>query len=86
MAARTLHGHPLPHAEDAEYGDPRPPHAPAAIIPIERALDRLAQRLGHDDHQRLLRGTTEPTTWYEYGCLSFERAIATMDVQRETAH
>ena len=36
MAARTLHGHPVPHAEDAEYGDPRPPHAPAAIIPIER--------------------------------------------------
>jgi hypothetical protein len=49
------------------------------------ALERLAQRLGHDDHQRLLRGTTEPTTWYEYRCLSCDRAIATMDVQRETA-
>jgi hypothetical protein len=47
------------------------------------ALDRLAQRRGHDGHQRYLLGAAEPTNRYEFRCVSCERVIATMDVQRE---
>ena len=47
------------------------------------ALDRLAQRLGHDEHQRFLRGVPEPTNWYEFCCVSCDRVIVTMAVQRE---
>lgn len=47
------------------------------------ALDRLAQRRGHDGHQQALLGAAEPTNCYEFRCVSCERAIATMEVQRE---
>jgi hypothetical protein len=47
------------------------------------ALDRLAERRGHDGHQRFLLGSAEQISRYEFRCVSCERAIATMDVQRE---
>lgn len=47
------------------------------------ALDRLAQRRGRDGHERVLLGAAEPTNCYEFWCVSCERAIATMEVQRE---
>jgi hypothetical protein len=47
------------------------------------ALDRLAQRQGHDGHRRYLLAAAEPTNRYEFRCVSCERTIATMDVQRE---
>jgi hypothetical protein len=47
------------------------------------ALNRLAQRRGYGGHQRYLLGAAEPTNWYESHCVSCERVIATMDVQRE---
>jgi len=47
------------------------------------ALNRLAQRRGHDGHQRFLLGSADRTSWYEFRCVSCERAIATMNVQRE---
>jgi hypothetical protein len=46
-------------------------------------LDRLAQRLGHDEHQRFLRGVPEPTNWYEFYCGSCEQVIAAMAVHRD---
>jgi hypothetical protein len=49
------------------------------------ALDRLAERRGHDGHQRVLRGSVEPTSRYEFRCVSCDRPIATMDVQREAS-
>jgi hypothetical protein len=47
------------------------------------ALDRLAQRRGHDEHQRFVRGVPEPTNWYEFCCVPCDRVIATMAVQRD---
>jgi hypothetical protein len=44
------------------------------------ALDRLAQRRGHDEHPRMLRGTTESTGRYELRCVGCEQTIATMEV------
>jgi len=49
------------------------------------ALNRLAQRRGHDGHQRYLLGSAEQTSRYELRCVSCKRAIVTMDVQREAS-
>ena len=49
------------------------------------ALDRLAERRGHEDHQRVLVGSAEQTTRYELRCLSCARPIATIDVRREAS-
>ena len=47
------------------------------------ALNRLAQRRGHDGHQRYLLGSAEQTSRYELRCVSCERAIATMNIRDE---
>ena len=47
-------------------------------------LNRLADRRGHQDHQRVLVGSAEQTSRYELRCLSCARPVATIDVLRET--
>jgi hypothetical protein len=47
------------------------------------ALDRLADRRGHDGHTRYLAGDGEPTNRYSLRCVTCGRVIATMLVQRE---
>lgn len=48
------------------------------------ALDRLADREGHEGHQRYLVGQAEVTDRYELRCGTCERPIATMTVQRRS--
>ncbi len=48
------------------------------------ALDRLADRQGHDGHSRVLVGSADPTSRYELRCVRCERPIATIDVRRDT--
>jgi hypothetical protein len=47
------------------------------------ALDRLADRRGHDEHPRVLVGLIDPINRYELRCVRCERPIATMDVRRD---
>lgn len=47
------------------------------------ALDRLADRRGHDGHPRILVGLADPTSRYELRCVRCERPVATMDVRRD---
>lgn len=68
-------------------GDPEHLLVAQAVFAGERfwsALERLADRRGHDGHSRVLVGFTEPTNRYELQCLRCERPIATMDVARDT--
>jgi hypothetical protein len=47
------------------------------------ALNRLADRRGHDGHQTYLTGESKRTDHYTLQCVTCERAIATMVVERE---
>ncbi len=49
------------------------------------ALDRLADRRGHDAHPRILVGLTDPTSRYELRCVRCEQPVATMGVRRDVA-
>ncbi|HKT04748.1 MAG TPA: hypothetical protein VJT31_34980 [Rugosimonospora sp.] len=47
------------------------------------ALNRLADQRGHDGHQRYLCGSVEHTDQYALRCITCDRVIATMLVERE---
>lgn len=47
------------------------------------ALDRLADRRGHEGHDRYLWGGAEATNRYALRCRTCQRSVATMLVERE---
>jgi hypothetical protein len=47
------------------------------------ALNRLAERRGHDGHQTYLVGETERTHRYALQCVTCGQAVAVMVVERE---
>jgi hypothetical protein len=47
------------------------------------ALNRLADRRGHNGHHRYLAGDNEPTNRYSLHCVTCGQVIATMLVLRE---